>query len=241
MAVPTARLDFPHSDIDLYVTSEPERRWRSRACAKEPWTVEWLIQDIGPGEVLYDIGANVGTFSLIAAKHCGAMVVAFEPGYATFARLCDNIHLNGLDRAVVPVPLPLAERTGIVGFKYRTLDPGQSRHRLYDEAWSGDTGSRQVARYIQPTLAITLDALRAQFQLPAPHHLKIDVDGAEPRVLAGAAETLREPDLRTILIEVDDEHWASVDETLRGSGFGLRVRHRREEKPGAPCYAVFER
>src|SRR6185503_20835907 len=63
------RLDFAPSEILLYVTGEPERRWRAKSCAKEPWTVEWLLQDVRRGDVLYDIGANVGTFSLIAAKH----------------------------------------------------------------------------------------------------------------------------------------------------------------------------
>ena len=55
-----------------------ERQWRAASCAKEPWTVNWLRDAVGPGDVLYDIGANVGAFSLVAAKHCGAHVVAFN-------------------------------------------------------------------------------------------------------------------------------------------------------------------
>ena len=82
------------------------------------------------GEVLYDIGANVGTFPWLRAVSRGASVVAFEPGYANFARLCENIQLNECGGAIVPVPLPLSDTTGLLSFKYRSLEPGQSRHAL---------------------------------------------------------------------------------------------------------------
>jgi len=136
--------------------------------------------------VLYDIGANVGAFSLIAALDRGASVVAFEPGYATFARLCENIQLNGCADAIVPIPLPLGEETGLTTFFYRSLEPGQSRHALGAGA---DTPAPSTP-YAQPMCVTTLDRAVADFKLPAPHHLKTDVDGAEAAVLEGAAELL---------------------------------------------------
>lgn len=105
-ATDVVRLDFPDCDIWIRASSPAEKNWRARSCAKEPWTVEWLRGAVRPGEVLYDVGANVGTYALVAAKHAPARVVAFEPGYANFARLCDNIRLNGCQHAIVPVPLP---------------------------------------------------------------------------------------------------------------------------------------
>ena len=74
------RLDFPDCDIWIRAESPAEKNWRARSCAKEPWTVDWLRGNVRPDEVLYDIGANVGTFALVAAKHLRARVVAFEPG-----------------------------------------------------------------------------------------------------------------------------------------------------------------
>lgn len=227
------RLDYPHHDIWLRATSETERKWRARACAKEPWTVRWLEEHVGRGDVLYDIGANVGAFSLIAAVARGASVVAFEPGYATFARLCENIQLNGCSEAIVPVPLPLSDAAGLTAFTYRSLEPGQSRHVL------GETPAGTP--YKQPMCAITLDRAAAQFTLPAPHHLKVDVDGAELRVLAGAAAVLRGPQLRTILIESDAAAWDALARELGDAGFTLDVRHERPEKAGAPLYAIWSR
>ena len=233
------RLDFPDCDIWIHASSAAEKNWRAHSCAKEPWTVEWLRNAVKPGEVLYDVGANVGTFALVAARHAQARVIAFEPGYANFARLCDNIQLNGCQHAIVPVPLPLAERSGLVGFKYRGIEPGQSRHTLKPEAWRF-RGPAAGARYQQPVLAMTLDAMIAAFDLPRPHHLKIDVDGAEDRVLAGAPDTLRSETLRTVLIEVDGVQWSAVSGLLERAGFILDKRIERR-KPDAPEYGLFVR
>lgn len=232
------RLDFPRTDIWLAVSSGPERRWRAKACAKEPWTVEWLLNDVRAGEILYDIGANVGAFSLIAARHVGASVVAFEPGYANFARLCENIQLNECAQKVAPLPLALAERAELVGFTYRTVEPGQSRHRLHDERWSAEASNSH--KYVQPVATMPLDRVVSDYDLPKPHHLKIDVDGAELRVLQGARDVLRHPGLRTILIEAEASLRDAVSSLLADAGLRLRNDLRRDES-GAPGYALFER
>lgn len=234
------RLDFPDCDIWIRASSAAEKNWRARSCAKEPWTVEWLRNTVRPGQVLYDVGANVGTFALVAAKHSQARVVAFEPGYANFARLCDNIQLNGCQHVIFPVPLPLAETSGLFGFKYRDVEPGQSRHKMKPDAWRFRGPAAAAARYEQPVLGMTLDAMIATFNLPQPHHLKIDVDGMEDRVLAGAVGTLRSDTLQTVLIEVDDVKWHGVSTMLERVGFILDKRIERE-KDGAPTYGLFIR
>jgi FkbM family methyltransferase len=232
------RLDYPERDIWLRVTSAMERKWRARSCAKEPWTVRWIEEQIGSGEVLYDIGANVGAFSLIAAVARGATVVAFEPGYATFARLCENIQLNDCGRAIVPVPLPLSDTAGVLGFEYRSLEPGQSRHSM---GTAFDPGTPSTGAYVQPMCATTLDRALVDFGLPAPHHLKVDVDGSELRVLKGASAVLRGHTLRTILIESDAAAWDGVSAELTAAGFRLHARHERPKKREAPIYAVWSR
>jgi FkbM family methyltransferase len=235
------RLDFPKTDIWLHATSATERRVRAKTCRREPWSVEWLRERVRREDVFYDIGANVGIFALIAAKHIGALVVAFEPGYANFARLCENVQLNDCFRAIVPVPLPLGEKAGMVGFKYRSLEPGQSRHALLESPWEPRAvlGSRPM--YIQPVCAMTLDAAVEQFALPSPHHMRIDVDGAELRVLQGAGSVLAGPQLRTILLEVEQKNWEPVCAVLKATGFDLRGEHARKDRARAPTSARFER
>jgi FkbM family methyltransferase len=233
-----ARLDFTPADIWLYVTGDPERRWRTKSCAKEPWTVEWLLHDVRRGDVLYDVGANVGAFSLIAAKHSGAYVVAFEPGYANFARLCDNIQLNSCAGRIIPLPTALAERAALVGFEYRTVEPGQSRHQLSEARWSIEANDGE--KYIQPTATMPLDSVIADYDLPVPNHLKIDVDGAELRVLRGARDLLGRPELRTVLIEAAPAMRDTVQQLMDEAGLRLRA-NLRPERSHAPGYALFER
>jgi FkbM family methyltransferase len=232
-----ARLDYPNAEIWIRVTSDMERRHRARSCKKEPWTVQWLEQHVQSGDVVYDIGANVGTFTLIAAIARGARVVAFEPGYANFARLCENIFLNGCSDRVVPVPLPLSDANGLVRFVYRSVEPGQSRHRM--DVQPEKDGRRPADRHAdQAMCAIRLDDARAHFTLPPPSHIKLDVDGAELRVLRGAIDTLRLGTLRSVLIEVDGRLWTTVEALLTASGFHLQRKIPRKD---APTYAVFAR
>lgn len=230
-------LDYVPAQILLHVSSDMERVHRLNACAKEPWTVRWLESFVERDDVLYDVGANIGAFSLIAAT-LGAKVMAFEPGFANYARLCKNIVLNGCEGRVVPVPFPLDAQTGLAGFKYRSLEPGQSRHRLSPDPWSA-WGTGRQSRYQQPMCAMRLDDAIATFALPLPNHMKIDVDGSELRVLEGALGVLRSPTLKSLLVEIDGENWDQAMARLEGVGFVVGERVQRTAK--GPSYALFTR
>ena len=232
--VPTVALDYPAAAIRIVATSDAERQIRARACHKEPWTVRWIEAELGAGGVFYDVGANVGAYSLIAAMQpTSPTVFAFEPGFRTFSSLCDNVHLNDCAATITPVPLALAAQSGLRRFRFKTLDAGQSRHRLApapDHRWKGLTQQVPVA---------SMDDLVALCALPAPTHPKLDVDGAELEVLQGATATLRRSELRSLLVEIDEELWEPVLTLLDGAGFVMREQHQR--KPTAPRYAILDR
>jgi FkbM family methyltransferase len=235
------RLDYVKQEIWLLASSKIEREQRANACAKEPWTISWLETYVKPGDVVYDVGANVGAFSLVAAKHCGAVAYAFEPGYASYARLCDNIVLNGCDDAIIALPWALSDTRGLTALRYRSLEPGQSRHRLEDSPWRPrkDPWKTQT-RYRQPICTMRMDDAVRLFRLPPPAHVKIDVDGAEDRVLKGALKTLKSPGLRSVLVEVEAVQWDSVATHLADAGLELRSRYDRTN-PEAPYYGLFVR
>ncbi len=234
----TAMLDYAPVQIRLIANSDIERKWRAQACRKEPWTVAWLEEHIRANTVLYDIGANVGPFTLIAAKRApSARVVAFEPSFSSFAHLCENLVLNRVVDTVIPVPMPLWSRTGMMSFKYRSTEPGQSRHAMRESLrLRGGSGSR----YMQPVFAYRLDDLVKQFNLPAPTHLKLDVDGAEVDVLTGAEQTLKTPGLKSLLIEYEARLERQVKSLLSAAGFDLMKKVERS-KPNGPLYAEFLR
>ncbi len=158
-----AKLDYPGKEIRMYVSTPVEDTYRTHACAKERWTVAW-IESMPPGSVLYDVGACVGSYTLLAAA-LGHTVVAIEPSFANYARLCENVLLNDLGPHVIPVCIALGEQTG-----YTLIE--QDEHPGY----SG--GSRRMFISV-----CRLDEL-ARY-LPAPTHIKVDVDGREHGVIQG--------------------------------------------------------
>ncbi len=212
------RLDYPHDDIYLRLDSR-YAPWRLRSCAKEPWTVAWIERWLEPGETLYDVGANVGAYALVAAKVApDARVVAFEPGYASFASLCENILLNDAAETVHPLPVALGASTCLTLFNYRELDAGAALHSL------GDDGGF-VAAYRQPVLSYRLDDLVATFGLRPPNHVKLDVDGAESDVLEGARDLLTSETLRSLMVEVDGPAETAIVGRLAAAGLELVERY----------------
>ena len=238
-ATPPRKLDYEHADIRLRVLTKTET-FRLRACAKEPFTIDWIHSHIGAGEVLYDIGANVGVYSLVAAKKPGggARVFSFEPSYATMASLCANIVLNDAASLITPMPIALSDRTAVDVFSLRELEPGAARHALGDA--QPEDGP---AVYRQPIMTFRLDDLIEQFRLPPPNHIKLDVDGGELAVLAGASRTLASPSLRSMLVEVSTDLSAGVTAVLDKHDLRLQARVSVKNKAGeyAVWYGLFGR
>jgi FkbM family methyltransferase len=231
------RLDYPRTEILIDGATKRARK-RKNATTKEPFTVEW-IESLEEGEVLYDIGANIGAYSLIAAlRPRGPLrTVAFEPGYATFAVLCTNIVLNGVAEHVIPLPITLGSETALGSFGYADLSAGAALH-------AGGVDVPVAARYTQPVLVFRLDQLVKQFGLAEPDHLKIDVDGAELAVLQGATGLLGQPSLKTLLIELSERDDEAVEELLFAHGLRRAQTFRRgpeDEERGQFWYALYAR
>jgi len=131
---------------------------------------------VRPGAVVYDIGANVGFYTLLAATLVGpeGTVVAFEPLPRNLHFLSAHISMNGLTNVVVR-PVALADRSGTLRFDD---SGGPSEGRLAAE------GSKTVE-------CATLDALAAEGEIPPPDVIKMDVEGAELLVLRGGEATIR--------------------------------------------------
>jgi FkbM family methyltransferase len=240
-AVEIVPIDYDRHRLRIRAESKYERNWRASFSRREPWTVAWLERETRPGDTVYDIGANVGVVSLIGATllRGEGLVVAFEPGFSSYARFCENIALNGLSSMVVPVPLALSSTSGLQAFTYRTEDPGQSRHAFSAEPWTPAVGNSNK-RYTQPMVSVTLDEVVPLLRLPSPSLVKLDVDGAEAHVLRGAGSTLSAPECRSVFVEIDDTHTDDVVSLLESYDFRLEHRHRRKDS-SQMWYGAFRR
>lgn len=226
------RLDYPNAEVLLHAETRSSHL-RHRAALKEPWTVAWIESCLGRGQVLYDIGANTGVYSLLAARLHGpeVRVVAFEPAFANLADLNRNLVLNGVEAQVTPLPYALARRDELLSFGFRNLEAGSALHGS-EETGKGDEG----AAHVLPVVGRPLDSVVEALDLPAPNHVKIDVDGAELEVLAGGARTFADPALQTVMIEVTStpEITAGVERFFAERGLAKAREFHKATAHGAP-------
>jgi FkbM family methyltransferase len=224
-AVPArTRLKYKRAEILL---ASPSRQAfeRRRAVQKEPFTARW-IEQMAQGAVLYDVGANVGPYSLLAAVR-GVRVIAFEPAYANFDVLHQNVLLNSASELVTPLPIALGENTELGELGLSSLEPGSALH-----AMRGETTELEEPLHRQAVLAYRLDDVIEQFALPEPEHLKLDADGSELAVLRGATTALGRESLRTALVEVHDEQRQEIETLLLEHGLEPVERHERRARTG---------
>ncbi|HEU4325589.1 MAG TPA: FkbM family methyltransferase [Roseiflexaceae bacterium] len=143
--------------------------------------VRELHRVLRPGDVAYDIGANAGYLSLVMARRVGTAgrVVAFEADPRNAAALAANIALNG-QRNITLVPKAVSDTSGSVSFASFG----------YSLVGHIATPTTPADAQLLTVPAVALDDLFSEGLLPAPRCIKIDVEGAEDRVIAGAARLL---------------------------------------------------
>jgi FkbM family methyltransferase len=168
----------------------------------EPAVEDRFLEVLEPGDVVYDIGANIGWYSLLAARRVGptGRVLAFEPGIANAAVIERNAATNRFANLSV-VPAAVSDEDGWATF----LDKGSLMSRL-DKDDDEEQANRRAARKQDsrgkttvPVLA--LDTWITQTKQPPPTLVKIDVEGAEIGVLRGMTKTLRSAK-PTLIIEL---------------------------------------
>lgn len=211
--------------IKVGISSEMEQFRAETYSTKEPETIDWLNQNLQDCDVFFDVGANIGLYSLYAAKLCPrCRIYSFEPESQNYARLCNNIVLNAITN-IIPCNFPLSDRETFDLFCVGEMQPGSALHsfgQLNDFRENSDAVSLK-----QGALSTTLDTLVAKYGVPQPTLLKIDVDGIEDKILDGAEAVLRSQELRSILVELSFKDEAGITDTeqkLTRLGYKLLIK-----------------
>lgn len=150
----------------------------------------FLLHFLREEDLFMDVGANVGTYTVLASAHAGCRTLAFEPVLVTFALLRENLALNGLSERVRSFACAVGSKAG-------TLLITQSL----------DTVNHVVGRRgpncadILEVAVVTIDEKVAAEGCPLL--VKIDVEGYETEVLRGMAETLVHPQCKALIIELN--------------------------------------
>ena len=198
--------------------------WRAKTfLTKEPETLAW-IDEMPQGSVFWDVGANVGLYSLYAAKKRQCNVWAFEPSVFNLELLARNINLNQLTDNICIVPLALSDQLR------------DSHLNMISTSWGGALsafgsnigfdGKKIDVSFKVRTIGLTMEDAVQRLLLPRPDYIKIDVDGIEHLILKGGANLLK--NVKGILIEINDslEEQSKDSQTfLFQSGLTLISKH----------------
>ena len=170
----------------------------------------FLLHALRGEDLFVDVGANSGSYTILASAVVGSQSFAFEPVPSTFERLKNNINLNNLNNRVTAINKAVSDHEGSVALT--SDDDTMNRVTLSND--KHDTIN------IEST---TLDASLEQF---FPVIAKIDVEGYEFPVLKGACETLKNKTLQALIIELNNSeekygyNEQDILDLLYGHGFG---------------------
>lgn len=219
------------------VTTRAKKEQRRFTRPIEADMLRWL-EGLAAGDVLYDIGANCGSLTLAAgAMHgSGIKIVAVEPGYANFESMVRNLSRNDMLGFVVPLQVALLDRTRLEPINYNVgTAAGLSLHAVGRPV--NHLGEEFTAVETQMVLAYAIDDLLDIHGLPAPTHVKIDVDGVEGPLLEGATRTLASGSIEELLVEVVDHdragtRIAAIKTNLERHGYELAetFRHHADDR-----------
>lgn len=168
---------------------------------KEVEVRNYLDQYLKEGDVLFDIGANIGVFSLYAAKRFNQIkVYSFEPEYSNLNLLKDNVIHNNLQSKIKSYGVAVSDFVGLSQLHLQDFLPGSACHTESRETIQKTDEGYQV-QWSEGISCVTLDYLSKELNV-VPNAIKIDTDGNEDKILRGASETLRNKALRSLVLEM---------------------------------------
>jgi FkbM family methyltransferase len=145
-----------------------------------------LLHLLRPSDLFVDIGANIGSYSILSAAHIGCATISIEPVPATFKNLLDNIRINDVKEKVEALNIALGSQEGTIAF-----------------TTNFDTMNHVATSNDRDTITVKIRTLDDILGKRIPILLKIDVEGFESEVLNGASHTLADKNLKAIIIELN--------------------------------------
>ena len=221
-----------HGDVVLKL-AHPNPQIRSRNntfSSKEPETLSW-IDSFAPKDVLWDVGANIGLYSVYAGLR-GVIVYAFEPSVFNLEFLARNIHANSVTDAVGVIPVA-------VGTHSVTLEELHLPSTAWGDSQNTITPDLAYKSQVVPieklfgvsyrTVGVPLDEIATMFKIPPQTHLKIDVDGIEATILETGPRLLTE--IQSVLVEVplNTDAASRITQSLTNAGLQHSSSHRQNQ------------
>jgi len=170
---------------------------------KEPITIEW-IRSFEKNSIFFDIGANIGVYSIFSAIINSSLVYSFEPESNNFQLLMQNIITNDLNDIITPFQIGLSDKTELTNLNINFFSAGMSHHTVGEEALDHTSLKPIKSKFKQGIFSTTLDEICFKWGLPLPTYIKIDVDGIEHKIISNSTKVLSSPEVKSVLIEINE-------------------------------------
>ena len=206
--------NISNKKISFFTPSELIK-WRVKTILdKEPETISW-INEFKDKSIFWDIGANVGLYSIYAAsKRKRIKVFSFEPSSSNLRTLSRNISINNLQNKINIVPFALSKnKNKFLLLKESSFNEGGALNSFGVNY--NFSGKKFFSKNSYNTFGTSLDNLIKLKILKVPNYIKIDVDGIEDLILAGAKNLLLNKKIKSILIEINDKFKVQKKEILK--------------------------
>ena len=198
-----------------------------------------FIDTLPENAIYFDVGASTGVFAIYAAMK-GNRTICFEPEVANFQILNMNSFVNhqSIKNNFAAYNVALSDITSVDNMFIRKFGGAAHEKILGDDKVRNGT-ERFDAEYVQSVVSVTMDQFCSMAQL-SPTDIKIDVDGAETRLVAGMVETLNKPTLKRIFIEISETQENSMRalETILSYGFQISKKNRVQNYHGDFNYTL---
>ena len=204
-------------------------KWRVETIfSKEPETIEWINTFEKKKIVFWDIGANIGLYSIYnSIKHKNSTTIAFEPSTNNLRVLSRNISINKLDNKIKIFTLPLTkDPLNFMKMQESSLQEGSALHS-FGEKFDFE-GNKFRSKINYSLLGLSINYLLKNKILQIPNYIKLDVDGIEHLILQGGCDFLNNKKIKSISVEVNEnfkQQFNHVIKIMKKNNF--KMRHKK--------------
>tara|TARA_B110000259_G_C13992651_1_gene393128 strand:+ start:771 stop:1625 length:855 start_codon:yes stop_codon:yes gene_type:complete len=205
--------------------------WRSKTLfTKEPETISW-IDAMDKNDILWDIGSNVGLYSVYAGLK-GMKVFAFEPSALNTFFISKNIEINNLKDNVSLFPVAISDRNEFGYLNMSSTDLGGAFNEFNETNLKtvGEDDYKKPIVFKQGMFAYSMDELIEKYKFETPGYIKIDVDSIEDRIVYGGSKTLANKKVKGLLLELveTEDRTQKIIDFLAERGLTLKEKKHSE-------------
>ena len=191
-------LEVSNGKIKLkFVNIGPKSFFRVKTIfTKEPITIDW-INKFKKNDIFWDVGANVGIYTIYAVIKSKVHAYAFEPMPLNYKSLCLNISLNKVNDKITPFCLALNDKNMFSYLYIKWLEEGYAGTSFNTPLEISSKNGLKIRQF-----CTNIDTLVYKLGMRCPNYLKIDVDGNDLLILKGAQKVMKNKKFKSLFIEI---------------------------------------